>query len=989
MKKSICGLLLLCSGMILANDAVFTASFEESFIADSKEGRIDAKVSQELLWETLQNLFQPGISGKAAVVGTAGEKKEKLYHAVYKKNSLLRTDQGTVSFFVKPLNWGGEDKDFHIFFQASGPDATLIIYKYVNSDNLMFLLGPSKPVDGKYLWGSAGGSIKKWQAGQWHHIAAAYDRELIELFIDGKRVSKVRRKALPEKGFTQFSAGALYPDKWKTPLGLTLIDELQIFDRKLSLNEVNELTLSGIKSDKAPEIRDVATIVNRDKKVLDLHFSVEGSIFAGSIELFRGQDRVFLKNPDKMQAQNLISIPLANLSSGDYLIAITGRDKSGKDICRKEIRFLLPETPESWKGNNLGVTSKVVSPWSELSVSQSDGKISGKTFSYDFSGNSLPLQITAGGKNLLSRPVEVLHDGKKLPLQGSMKMLRQSGDMTVFEIDSENADFYISSAVETHFDGFVWVKMKISPKRSVAVKRLQLVFPFKLETSTLFNSMNKFYMSYIPGHCGKFDNYSMNLYTRPPVIFVGNEHCGLQWFCEKLPHWYNKDKDKTLQLETGKNENYLLLNFVDTPITIDHTLEYEFGFQSVPMRPMPENWRSWSPYRNFDPYFVWSRYHHYPYADAVRSDEKYRELFETKKSRFGNRLFYYFAGFTITPTFPEWPYYSSEWMLTPPELGLYGCIDKPASYFTWICPASAEYRDFYLDRLKNIIETLDIPNIYIDNSDAQMCDNPRHGCGYVGTDGRRYSSFNLRGTRILAQRVYTMFKEMRPAGRLIRHMSAKPVAPVVSFADMLVDGELYNKTVADDESYFNIFSPEMFRASFCGTLWGAPQFFIPQFTRVIPVYNPKRYPAWKTPEARLQQMDKIRHFTGYFLVHDAQIFQLFGVNINAVEALKAKFGLRDQSSFIGYFEKSVPWKCDPGVMVSGYIDNGKLMLVIMNESNSDKVDISLDTAALAELGVEDLDLTNAENGQRAVVDNGRISAILNRHDYMLLWNISQ
>ena len=76
-------------------------------------------------------------------------------------------------------------------------------------------------------------------------------------------------------------------------------------------------------------------------------------------------------------------------------------------------------------------------------------------------------------------------------------------------------------------------------------------------------------------------------------------------------------------------------------------------------------------------------------------------------------------------------------------------------------------------------------------------------------------------------------------------------------------------------------------------------------------------------------------------------------------------------------------------MVSGYIDNGKLMLVIMNESNSDKVDISLDTAALAELGVEDLDLTNAENGQRAVVDNGRISAILNRHYYMLLWNISQ
>lgn len=986
--------LLLCAALVLSSAVmtakpVFTASFEESFIAESKEGRLDGKASQELLWETLQNLFQPGVSGKAAVIGTSGSKKEKLYHAVYKKNDLLRTDQGTVSFFVKPMNWNGDDKDFHIFFQATGPDSTMIVYKYINSGNLMFLLGPSKPVNGKYLWSSAGGSVKKWRAGQWHHIAAAYDREMVELFIDGKRVSRVRRKAMPKKHFTQFAAGALNPDKWKTQLGFTLIDELQIFNRKLSVNEVNELALKGIKSNTVPEIKDVLTIVDRKKRKVDLHFYAEGLIPDGNVELFLGKEKVFQTARGKIQAQNIVSIPLASLKPGTYRIVINGMNKAGKNICRREVSFLLPKTPETWRNNKLGVTSQVIKPWKDLTFDPASAKVSGKTFTYDFGGNPLPAQITAAGTKLFSRPAELLCNGKKLPLQGKMKVTRRAGDVTVFATESETADFRISSNVETYFDGFVWVKMTLTPKKAVKLNKLQLVFPFTPETSSLFNSMNKFYMSYIPGHCGKFRSYSMNLYNRPPVMFVGNEDCGMQWFCEKLPHWYNQNKENALQLIPGKKENLLALNFIDKSVSIDKPLEYEFGFQSVPMRTMPDNWRSWCPYRNFDPYFVWSQFHHYPYADALRKDKAYEKLYDTKTKRFGKQLFYYFAGFTITPTFPEWPYYSSEWMLTPPELGLYGCVGKPASYFTWICPASEEYRDFYLDRLKAIIEKLDVPNIYIDNSDAQLCDNPRHGCGYTGTDGKRYSSFNLRGTRILAQRVYTMFKGMRPDGRVIRHMSAKPVAPVVAFADMLVDGELYNKTVAEDESYFNIFDPEMFRASFRGTLWGSPQFFIPQFTRVIPTYNPKRYPAWKTPQARLQQRDKIRHFIGYFLVHDTQIFQLFGVNVNAVESLKDRFGLRNESRFIGYFEKSVPWKNTPGVMTSGYVDNGKLMLIIMNEGKSDTVDVVLDVAALRKLGVSSLALTDAETGKKVTIRNGRFRVPLKKHDYMILWNITR
>ena len=983
MKKTFSLFLLCLAGVIFAATPVFQADYEENFSGQSRGKTVEGKVSQELLWETLQNLLQPGVKGNAAVVGTSAD-KGKLYHAVYKNSGIINPFEGTISFCIKPVNWNGDSKDFHVFFQASGADATLMIYKYINTGNLMFLLGPSRPVNGKYQWSMAGGSVKKWRAGEWHHIAAAYDRKAVELFIDGKMVSKVLRPVLPQKDFSVFSAGAISPAQWKTQLGLSLLDELKIFDKKLSFSEIGKLASSCVKAGKV-DITGTAVIVDRDKKTLDFYFTVEGIADRSRVIVADSGKTVFSAGIDKLQAQNRVQIDFKNFKPGKYSLIAEAVGYDGKVLCRKELDLLIPKLPEAWKNNKIGVSDKVLPPWTELKGNANS--VSGKTFELAFGNLLLPGQVTADGTALLSRPAELLLNGRALKSGGKVRLVKNTPGKKVFAFEGRDKSFKISGEAVTEFDGFTWVKLVLEPEKQMEINSLRLDFPFKKQASTLFNSMNKFYMNYQPGHCGNFKSYCMNLYKRPPVMFVGNDKCGLQWFCEELSNWYNADKDKALQLIPGSRENLLRLNLIDRKTTVRNKLVYEFGFQSVPLRPMPQNWRKLCPYRNFDPYFVWSKYHHYPYADALRTDAAYKKLKTTKTARFGKQLYYYFAGFTITPTFPEWSYYSSEWMLTPPELGLYGAPKNPAAYFTWICPRSAEYRDFYLDRFKKILETLNIENIYIDNSDAQMCDNARHGCGYTGTDGKRYSSFNLRGTRTLARRVYTLIKERNPEGRVIRHMSAKPVAPVVAFADMIVDGELYNKTVALDESYFNIFTPDMFRASFCGKLWGIPQFFIPQFTRVIPWHNPARYPAWKTPEARLKQMDKIRHFKGYFLVHDTQVFQLFGVNVNDVEKIKERFGLRNETCFISYSEKALPWKANPGVLVSGYVDNGKLMLIVMNGSNSGKVDIFLDAKALEKLGVRNLNLFNAETG-KAAGSTGKMTLSLAKHDYMILWNVN-
>ena len=985
MKKIILLTLICLVKLSYGATPVFTAAFEENFLGLHNGKTLEGKVSQQLLWETLQNMLQPGLKGTAAVIGTSSD-KEKVYHAIYNnKNNVLNPIAGTIAFCVKPVNWNGQDKDFKVMFQATGSDSTLLIYKYINSSNLMFLLGPSRPINGKYLWSMAGTNIKKWKAGVWHHITATYDEKFIELYIDGKQVSKVKRLALPKKSFTQFSVGAIAPKQWKGNPGLSLIDEVEIFNKKLSINEIAKLAAKFVKQEK-PQISNVATIVDRKNKIVNLYFTIEGIADNCTVSFIDSNKKViFSKEITKLVAQNKIPFSLKNLLPGKYTISIKGL--SNKQItCQKDIIFVIPKLPEEWKNNSLGISEKVIAPWSNLKKQQNN-TISGATFTYNFGESFLPQQITANKEALFNRPAQLLLNGKNLALKSKITQLSSTGNKNIFTSTSQNNTLKISATVETLFDGFTWVKLILEPKTNLTIDSLKLEFPFKKQSSTLFNSMNKFYMNYQPGHCGKFKNYSMNLYKRPPIMFVGNDDCGMQWFCEELSYWYNKDKDKSLELISKTNENILQLKLIDHKVQIKNKLVYEFGFQSVPIRPMPKNWRTLSPYINFDPYFVWSKYHHYPYVSALRTDAAYAKLKKDKTARFGKNLFYYFAGFTITPTFPEWPYYSSEWMLTPPELGLYGAPKNPAAYFTWICPNSKEYQDFYLDRFNKIIKTLNISNIYIDNSDAQLCDNSRHNCGYINTDGKRYSSFNLRATRRLAKRVYTLLKEHSPNGRVIRHMSAKPVAPVIAFADMIVDGELYNKTVALDESYFNIFKPDMFRASFVGKLWGMPQFFIPQFTRVIPWHNPTRYAAWKTPQAREKQKDKIRHFKGYFLVHDTQIFQLFGVRVHDVEKLKRQFNLRNESTFISYSSSNKPWKSNPSVLVSGYIDNGKLLLILMNTGKSNKVSIQLDKVKLQKLGVKKLALTNAETGKTVTVNSNTIDLSLLPNDYAILWNI--
>ena len=176
--------------------------------------------------------------------------------------------------------------------------------------------------------------------------------------------------------------------------------------------------------------------------------------------------------------------------------------------------------------------------------------------------------------------------------------------------------------------------MELIPEKPVAaIRSLTLDFAFRKEQSTLFNAMIKQYSDYHPGHAGKFQAYSLDLFRElSRTMFVGNEKTGLEWFCEELSSWKVRKQADSLRLIPGKEENRMLLTLVDLPTAAGLKPRFRFGFQALPVKPLPADWRTarvLSKGKNgFYPYFPWSEVHNIPDPErkAPDFDKRWRKV---------------------------------------------------------------------------------------------------------------------------------------------------------------------------------------------------------------------------------------------------------------------------------------------------------------------------------------------------------------------------
>ena len=165
----------------------------------------------------------------------------------YEAQGNFNAPRGTVSLWVSSRNWKPSKQRFIFFFVAETADYTLMLYKYVEGQNLLLYLR-SKNGDATTRH-SAKGLLDDadWEAGRWHHIAAAWDENGATLYIDGRVAEPNGAIRFPEPlavpslaANARMRLGAL---KWSStdPEDRTAFDELRIYDKPLPAAEIRRL----------------------------------------------------------------------------------------------------------------------------------------------------------------------------------------------------------------------------------------------------------------------------------------------------------------------------------------------------------------------------------------------------------------------------------------------------------------------------------------------------------------------------------------------------------------------------------------------------------------------------------------------------------------------------------------------------------------------------------------------------------------------------
>ena len=976
--------------------AIFHAEFDQDFNALTTSGTAQGKHSREILWESLQAFLKEGVVGQAAVVGV--DENKNGINIIYPNNGHIDSTKGSIAFWFMPIDWEGNDGDFHILFRAWGKDASMLCYK-TPEKKLLFLFGPERLENGAKIWTQAQASTPNLKPGKWYFYAATWDKDEIALYLNGRLLDKRKLTAAPGD-FSHFGVGGKFPEKWVHPHGTTLMDDVMLYNVPLTPEHVRARFSSyhrALEVDESisPAPAKVVTLVDAKKGVIELRFvenraQKDGTPFDVTIEFAKEDGSIAWSGTSTSEMpMHSIEIPMGKIAPGTYKIVLKAVGKDGVVAGKTDFDFMMSDGNEPWRKTATADDDSLPSPWTPVSFA--DNSFACWNRSVDFKGSLLPLQITSGGVKLLESGATLLCNGKPLPLDGEFKCARKSDASVRLEGKKDGAAFRMEAKVLCEFDGFVWFDITLTPNAKTDVESLVLDIPFTKEASTLFNAMHKQYMDFKPGDYGFFKDYSMNLFTGNRIIFVGNDSVGLEWFCETLEDWYVENQKKTLQLIKGERSNLLRLNMIDHKVTVDSPLTYRFGIQPLPVRPMTPNWRlvrlARGEKNSFNAFWKFSTRHNSMFKGHVRPD--YDENKALQLTRY-SRIFEYTAGFTMSPLVPEWPYYCLEWSKNPPALGVYGAENNPQEFFGWICPKSESMRNYYTYNLRERVNELNIKDLYVDNQDAQLCSNSYHGCGFTGKDGKKYASFNILSTRDLTKRIYKIIREHNPEGQVFRHMSQKPYMPAISFSDYLCDGECYNKTVAEDESYLNILEPSLMRACYRSLPYGIPNYFIPQFQRAISLHSPikNRYPdAWQKPEDMRKHEPVLRHFLGYFLVHDAQIWPSFGISLKKWWRIQDACGFDGTEKFILYSDEACPFRSKEKFMVSCYIlKNGRIVIVAMNDTEKPVQTIAFDAAKLKALGISDLSFMNLEAVQNVKVADGTIDAAVPPRDYILLGN---
>ena len=759
----------------------------------------------------------------------------------------FRPERGTVSFWLNPVNYTLSDtKTFQMFFSANAKDYEFYVYKYPKRPNkVLFYLRCGAVA--KFVCGEV-----NWRSDAWHKIDVTWDPNEMSLYLDGCLAQRVRHD-LPFALPLTLDAGTLALNRHEgfSPHAdghATAFDDLTVFDRKLSAQEIFE-GYRRIFPDAQPQTvgADAPEPPRLTYRCLPDEQALRVSLDLYAVDMARRHDipatlRLISQKTGRVACQTNVVFATpdaetelafgASLTEGETYDLVA---KVPEAKILSKAAFHVPD--RTFLRSRAGVDDRVPSPWTPVDV-QGEGVFSVLDRTYHFSRGVLPSRIVC-------RDAEMLADAPRFALGGAPvdwaapRLVERREDRVVLEAEGRAGELAVQGRAELWFDGFCLLRFRFSPNgRPIEIPSLSLAWSVPREEARylmtpVFRAWND----------DRYDGtFGCDDYSQDQILWTTGVEKGLCWWCESRANWVDGASATNLHVVRGDTAARVTVDLIAKPVRLTNDLDYVMSFQATPAkrpdrldrsrfysaggsfgdwttggwgiergRPAPDNMRHWT--------------------SLVPQDPKAFGKYVAARKKNGMEILSYSQPALISVLDEPWDYFNAAWCRLPHARGTYLELDKkPVSVYS--CCGQTGGADRQIDNIEKLLRNYpDLGGLYFDISDVKFCQNALHGHGGTDAFGKAFQTSTALALRAFFLRVGKLCH--RAGRRLHVHAHNKYYPFVHTFADACWPGEeQYFAYASNPENhYLEGICEEAYQSAWSPTIRGMNVYMICQNSR--------------------------------------------------------------------------------------------------------------------------------------------------------------
>lgn len=344
-----------------------------------------------------------------------------------------------------------------------------------------------------------------------------------------------------------------------------------------------------------------------DRAAVQMTF--KSDILIESVKVFvsgkDGKKTVVDLKKDKKSYRSLIPV---GSEPGEYSFGLDVKVKNAEakifeNICKVSKRKF------EWENNKFGKDKIVIPPFTPIVADGSSVEVLNRKHKLNAIGLWDSLEIK--GREQLAAPMrlECVIDGKIQIWKGPAPSLKvEDNGYAASASASAKSDEGVNLECNMYFeyDGFYWVKMKLSGVENKKVERLTLMIPMKNEESPMFHAVSNTIRSNPAGNLpvGNGMLWDGSQLKRAlvlgkdiihpqlvPYIWVGGVERGLCWFLDSSMGYRLKTDAPAVRIVRNGNELRLEVDIINRTSELKDGHLFEFGMQSTPVKPLEKSWK--------------------------------------------------------------------------------------------------------------------------------------------------------------------------------------------------------------------------------------------------------------------------------------------------------------------------------------------------------------------------------------------------------------